>query len=131
MNVLKRRDFARWQRRHHLDDAALCQAIGEMERGLVDADLGGALYKKRIAREGGGKRGGYRTLLAAQMGSRYVFLHGFLKSDVPNVTSSEKRALQCLGYTVLSMSTKAVAQALKEGSLLEVRCDKQDHRIRT
>lgn len=47
-----------------------------MENGLVDADLGGFLYKKRIARPGGGKSGGYRTLLSARIDSRYVFLHG-------------------------------------------------------
>ena len=37
----------------------------------------GLLYKKRIARPGGGKSGGYRTVLSARIGNRYVFLHGF------------------------------------------------------
>ena len=58
-----------------------------MENGLIDADLGGFLYKKRVARPGGGKSGGYRTLLSARLGNRYVFLHGFPKSDKANVTT--------------------------------------------
>ncbi|WP_313179370.1 type II toxin-antitoxin system RelE/ParE family toxin [Stenotrophomonas sp.] len=29
-----------------LSDAALCRAVMEMEAGLVDADLGGGLFKK-------------------------------------------------------------------------------------
>ena len=76
MTVFKRRDFARWQASERLPDAALCKAVQEMEAGLVDADLGGFLYKKRVARPGGGKSGGYRTLLSARIGDRYVFLHG-------------------------------------------------------
>ena len=55
MNVLKRRDFARWQASENLPDIALCNAVEEMERGLIDADLGAHLYKKRVARTGAGK----------------------------------------------------------------------------
>ena len=66
-SILKRRDFARWQASEKLPDAALCKAVQEMENGLIDADLGGSLYKKRVARLGGGKSGGYRTLLSARM----------------------------------------------------------------
>jgi hypothetical protein len=69
---LKRKDFAKWQAGEKLPDAALCKAVNEMESGLIDADLGGLLYKKRVARPGGGKSGGYRTLLSARIGSRYV-----------------------------------------------------------
>lgn len=41
--VFKTRPFARWLRKTDLNDAALCQAVLEMERGLIDADLGGVL----------------------------------------------------------------------------------------
>jgi len=95
--LLKRKDFARWQAGERLSDAALCDAVQEMENGLFDADLGGLLYKKRLARPGGGKSGGYRTLLSARIGSRYVFLHGFAKSEQANITQDEKKALQFAG----------------------------------
>ena len=42
MMVLKRRDFAKWQAGENLSDNALCNAVAEMENGLVDADLGGS-----------------------------------------------------------------------------------------
>lgn len=96
MNVLKRKDFARWQTGEKLSDAALCKAVQEMESGLIDADLGGHLYKKRVARPGAGKSGGYRTLLSARVGHRYVFLHGFPKSDKANVTRDEKKRCNML-----------------------------------
>ena len=55
--ILKRKDFARWQSSEKLPDALLCKAVQEMESGLIDADLRGFLYKKRIARQGAGKSG--------------------------------------------------------------------------
>ena len=127
MSVLKRKDFARWQASEKLPDAALCKAVKEMEGGLIDADLGGFLYKKRVARPGGGKSGGYRTLLSAQIGDRYVFLHGFPKSDKANITQDEKKALQFAGKVFLELSAENLAKALQVGVLVEVCCDDQDH----
>lgn len=124
--ILKRKDFAKWQEGERLPDAALCKAAQEMESGLVDADLGGFLYKKRVARPGGGKSGGYRTLLSARMGSRYVFLHGFPKSDKANITQDERKALQFAGKVLLELSADALSKALQAGVLLEVHCE-QDH----
>ena len=127
MMVFKRKDFARWQAGEKLSDDTLCKAAREMERGLVDADLGGHLYKKRIVRPGAGKSGGYRTLLSARVGHRYVFLHGFSKSDKANITPGEKRALQYAGKVFLELSEKDLVKALRAGVLLEVCCDEQDH----
>ncbi|KLU28071.1 hypothetical protein EOS_00630 [Caballeronia mineralivorans PML1(12)] len=127
MKVLKRKDFARCQAGEKLPDTALCKAVKEMESGLIDADLGGFLYKKRVARPGGGKSGGYRTLLSARIGNRYVFLHGFPKSDKANITHDERKALQYASKVFLDLSTEALLKALQAGVLLEVCCDEQDH----
>lgn len=126
MDILKRKDFARWQAGEKLSDAALCKAVKEMEDGLIDADLGGLLYKKRLARPGSGKSGGYRTLLSAWLGQRYVFLLGFSKSDKTNITHDEKKALQFAGKVFLELSGQGLSKALKSGVLLEVHCE-QDH----
>ncbi|NYT76381.1 type II toxin-antitoxin system RelE/ParE family toxin [Alcaligenaceae bacterium] len=127
MNVLKRKDFARWQAGEKLPDTALCKAVQEMKAGLIDADLGGFLYKKRVPRPGGGKSGGYRTLLSARLDSRYVFLHGFPKSDKANITQDERKALQFVGKVFLELSADDVTKALQMGVLLEVCCGKQTH----
>ena len=125
-NILKRKDFARWQTKEHLTDTALCKAVKEMEKGLIDADLGGFLYKKRVARSGSGKSGGYRTLLSARLGNRYVFLHGFAKNDRANITQDERKALQFAGITFLELPPMALSKALQSGVLIEVHCE-QDH----
>ena len=84
-------------------------------------------YKKRVARAGAGKSGGYRSLLSARIGSRYVFLHGFPKSATANITQGEKKALQYAGKVLLNLTAAALATALKIGTLQEVHCDEQDH----
>jgi len=125
-HILKRKNFARWQAGEDLPDAALCKAVKEMESGLIDADLGGFLYKKRVARPGSGKSGGYRTLLSAKIGNRYIFLHGFAKNDKANITQDEQKAMQFAGKTFLELSSDALLKALQSGVLMEVRCE-QNH----
>lgn len=123
MLILKRKDFARWQKRESLSDLALCKAVSEMNNGLFDADLGGLLYKKRVARSGAGKSGGYRTLLSARLGERYVFLHGFAKNDRANITQTEKKALQFAGKVFLELSGEPLSKALQAGVIQEVDCE--------
>ncbi len=127
MSVLKRRDFARWQTGERLPDDTLCRAVREMEAGLIDADLGGCLFKKRLARPGSGKSGGYRTVLSARVGDRYVFLHGFAKNSKGNITQDEKQALQFAGKVFLDLSTADLRKALQAGVLVEVHCVQQAH----
>lgn len=124
--ILKVKDFSRWQARDCLPDDALCKAIQEMESGLIDADLGGCLYKKRVARPRGGKSGGFRTLLSARIGNRYVFLHGYSKSEKANITLSEKRAMQYSGKVFLELTGKSLALAINSNVLVEVHCE-QNH----
>ena len=38
-------------------------AVAEMAAGLIDADLGGSVYKKRVPMPDRGKRGGARIIL--------------------------------------------------------------------
>lgn len=66
--------FQRWARKQDLGEHTLCAAVREMQAGLYDADLGGGLVKKRIARPGQGKSGGYRTLVATNKGNRWYFV---------------------------------------------------------
>lgn len=87
--ILKTRLFCRWMKKVALEDEALCKAIAEMERGLIDANLGGQLYKKRVSLPGRGKRGSTRTLIATNRTNRWIFIFGFEKNEKENLTPSE------------------------------------------
>lgn len=97
-----------------------------MLQGLVDADLGGGLVKKRIGRPGQGKSGGYRTLVATNKGNRWVFVYGFPKNERSNIDKDEAEALKKLAAHLLSLTAQAVIKAKQAGELIEVDCDAKD-----
>ena len=76
--IFKTRNFARWARKSRLSDSLLKMAVLEIQRGLLEADLGGGIVKKRIALPGRGKRGSTTTLLATNRNDRW-FLYLLLK----------------------------------------------------
>lgn len=122
--ILKTRTFNRWLRKTLLTDAALLKAIDEMEQGLVDADLGGNLYKKRVALPGRGKSGSTRTLIATNRQNRWFFMFGFEKNDKENITQAELVYLQEVAQIFLGYSNDELQLAIDKGEFLEVYYDK-------
>lgn len=82
MRILKCRTFYEWARDEKISDICLRQAVFELTNGLYGANLGGGLYKLRVARKGQGKRGGYRTIIAFRLNDRAVFMYGFAKNGI-------------------------------------------------
>jgi hypothetical protein len=121
VRVLKTKTFARWSRKERVHDSSLVAAVDEMRRGLVDAQLGGGLFKKRIARSGGGKSGGYRTLVATDLSAHWVFLYGFAKSERDDIDDDELSRLKSLARAFLAMGDDTIARLRKAGELLEVK----------
>lgn len=126
MGVFKTRWFGRWADRHGLVAADLCRAVREMEQGLYEADLGAGLFKKRVARPGRGKSSGFRTLIATNRGSRWVFVYGFPKSERGNVNNEERDALKKLAVHLLTLDAHSWSRAQAAGELTEVPCHEQD-----
>ncbi len=126
MAVYKTRWFERWARKERLSEAGLCAAVKEMAEGLIDADLGGGLVKKRLGRTGQGKSGGYRTLVATNKGSRWVFVYGFPKNERSNIDKDETEALKKLAAHLSSLTAHAVTKSKQAGELVEVDCDAKD-----
>jgi hypothetical protein len=118
--VFKTRHFNRWLRKTELTDQALCAAVEEMRRGLIDADLGGGVVKKRVGLAGRGKRGGARTLLATNRGNRWFFVYGFEKSDRANISAAELEALQAIADDLLVRSAMELDQAVAAAALEEI-----------
>ena len=121
--ILKTRTFSRWMRKTSLEDRMLCRAIEEMERGLVDADLGGSIFKKRIALPGRGKSGSTRTLIATNRENRWFFLYGFEKNARDNITQAELTYLQVAAQVFLGYSNVELESAIAIGEFIEVQHD--------
>ena len=121
MRVFKTRHFSKWARKHAISNKLLISAVSEMSEGLIDADYGGNLYKKRIATKGRGKSGSVRTLLALTVNGRAYFLYGFEKNERSNINYREKRAYKTLANALLAFTEDEIKQRLEEGSLIEVK----------
>ncbi|MCK9989262.1 MAG: hypothetical protein RugAbin2_00276 [Rugosibacter sp.] len=118
--VFKTRHFSRWMRKTDLTDSALCDAVTEMSQGLIDADLGGGVVKKRIGLAGRGKRGGVRTLVATNKGSRWFFVYGFEKNDRANIADDELEALKDISEQLLARTGRQLDEAVEDGLLQEI-----------
>ncbi len=120
MNIYLSKVFTRLARRDGLADIHICQAINEMNEGLVDADLGAGLFKKRIAVPGQGKRGGWRSFLAFQVGNKAFFLYLFPKSRRESIDAAELKALKRLSRYYLTLKPAEIKTATQCGELREV-----------
>ena len=59
MRIFETKWFARFARKEKIEAVRLREAIERAEQGGIDAELGGNLIKQRVAREGGGRSGGF------------------------------------------------------------------------
>jgi hypothetical protein len=120
--IYKNRWFAKYASREGISDAALIAAVDQANSGLIDADLGAGLIKQRIARDGGGKSGDYRTLVFF----RYEERAGFAKSSKANLNADEMRTYKLAAKIVLALTQAQVDTEVGEGRLFEVIDDAQD-----
>lgn len=94
--------------------------VREIEKGLIDADYGGGLIKKRVARDGGGKSGGYRSIIAYRSEGKCIFMFCFAKSDRGNLNINEVAQYKNATGIYLGFSEIEIAAALKKRELVEV-----------
>lgn len=123
MRIFKTKWFQRWACKEHLDDDVLRRAVSEMVAGLIDADLGGHVLKKRVALPGRGKRGSLRTLVAFKTDDKAFFIYGFAKNERDNISQNELKALRLLATELLGYSPALLAKAVTAGEIVEVSDD--------
>lgn len=126
MRVFKGKQFSRWAAGEAIGDADLCQAAAEAFAGQYEADLGGYLFKKRIARQDGGKSGGYRTILGFRKSDsqRIFFLYGFPKNVRANITTKERSALSANVTALVDAADRQIEELKAKGTILELECGK-------
>jgi hypothetical protein len=120
MRILKNKMFFKWSKSEGLTDSILIKAAQEIDQGLIDGNLGGNLVKKRVARKGQGKRGGFRTIVVFQKGHRTIFVYGFPKNQRDNINEQEERALKKLVQELLDAPDSELKDMIANGDLYEV-----------
>lgn len=114
--VFASKPFMRFVRRFGISDDALWRAV----TGEFDSDLGGGVFKFRLARHGEGTSGGARAIVAMKAGRRLVLMFGFEKKDQANIKADELRAFRKAARVYLSYSEEEMTSIVKGKSLTEI-----------
>ncbi|NYF78862.1 type II toxin-antitoxin system RelE/ParE family toxin [Granulicella arctica] len=123
MRVFVNKQFRRFSNENAISDDSLCKAVHEISIGLIHANLGGGIYKQRIARKGQGKSGGFRTIIFFKAHKTAFFILGFAKNAQDNLERNEVAGLKDLAGRMLSYDEKIIAIAVKDGALEEISCE--------
>ena len=119
MRIFKNTWFTRFANKEGIKDTELKEAVGRLKKGYADADLGGGVYKVRIARSGEGKSGGYRVIVFFKRGERTFFVYGFAKSDIGNINEKQLRNLKLAAKTIFKYSDEELDERVKNGLFIE------------
>ena len=119
--IFKTDFFMRKTKKMEIDDTTIALAVDEMSVGLIDADLGEKVYKKRLPLPGRGKSGGARTIVATEKDGHWFFLYAFAKNDRENISAAELRAFREAAAAYLSMNDKQLDDLCEDELLSEVK----------
>jgi hypothetical protein len=120
MRIFKYNLFDKWAKKHGLTDSQLKQAILEIEHGLIDANLGGNVYKKRIGKQGQGKSGAYRTILLMRLNDTVIFAHGFTKGEKDNISKPDLDGFKIMASAFLNLTREQLNALIANQNLIEI-----------
>lgn len=120
MRVFKNAWFERFARKEKISAEALWKAIERAEQGQIDADLGGDVIKQRIARPGGGKSKGYRSIVLYRKDDKAFFVFGFPKSEQDNIREDEEVQFKKMAKRVLALTDEQLQLLIAKGQFEEV-----------
>jgi len=120
VRVFKSTWFSRFTKKENISDDELRNVVNQLESGQINANLGGGVYKERIARTGEGKSGGYRVILFFRSGKRVFYIYGFAKANKGNISNKELKKLKQQAISMFSMTEIQIKDAVKNGILIEI-----------
>ena len=120
MRVFKNTWFTRFANKEGITDTELRQTINQLEAGQADVDLGGGVFKVRVARPGEGKSGGYRVIVFFKSEERTFYAYGFPKSGMDNINQKQLRNFKLAAKTIFKYSDEEINERVKNGLLIEI-----------
>ncbi|MGL5335459.1 MAG: type II toxin-antitoxin system RelE/ParE family toxin [Enterovibrio sp.] len=121
MSVFMSKPFNKWAISEKVSIDDLHHAVIEITQGLIDAELGGGIIKKRVRVANRGKSAGARTILAYKNGAHTFFIFGFLKNQTDNITSQELKALKKMAKELFSYDQTNIKKLITSGQLIEIK----------
>ena len=119
MRIFKNTWFTRFADKEGISDGELRELVNQLETGQADANLGGGVYKVRLARHGEGKAGSYRIIVFFRSKERTFYVYGFAKSDRANINKKELKAFKEAAKEYFSMTIEQITERINRGQLVE------------
>jgi hypothetical protein len=121
VRIFKVSRFTRFAVKEGIADGELKAIVNDvLEAGQAEANLGGGVYKVRLARPGEGKSGGYRIVVLFRSGALTFFVYGFAKADQSNISRKELTQLKETARDWLSLTDKQLDELVKTGKYQEI-----------
>jgi hypothetical protein len=120
VRIFKNKWFTRFAEKENISDDELRNIVDALEAGQFDADLGGGVFKQRVARQGSGTSGAYRAIVFFKRGKRSFFVYGFAKSDKANINEKQLKEFRLVAKTALAATEEQLEEALKTGKYTEI-----------
>jgi len=120
VRVFKYTRFSRFASKEGISDKELLEIVEQLEADQADANLGGDVYKVRVARQGEGKSGGHRVIVYFRNEFRTFFVYGFSKSDRSNISKKELKAFKSDAIKDFKLTDNEIKVWLDRGGLTEI-----------
>ena len=120
VRVFKYTRFSRFASKEGITDHELLGVVDQLEAEQADSNLGGDVYKVRIARQGKGKSGGHRVIVYFRNEHRTFFSYGFSKNDKGNISEKELKVFKEDAKLQFSFTEEQIKVALQKGTLIEI-----------
>jgi hypothetical protein len=122
--VYKTKPFARFAKKARIADSDLWHAAQNADLGMIDA--GGGVIKQRIARRGEGKSGGSRSIIVLRRDDRAVYVFGFEKKDMANISSNDLLAFRRYASTYLGFSIGEMNRLVEDGTVHQINAPQEN-----
>jgi hypothetical protein len=120
VRVFKNTWFARFAEKEAISNEELRRIVDQLEAGQADADLGGGVFKVRVARSGKGKQGGYRVIVFFRSGDKTFYQFGFPKSGMANISDKKLKKYKVMAKVYLAMTDEQLREAVQDGEFAEI-----------
>jgi hypothetical protein len=120
VRIFKNTWFTRFAEKEGITDGELQELVNQLETGQADANLGGDVYKVRVARQGEGKSGGYRVIVYYRNEFRTFFVYSFLKSDRDNINEKELKLFKRNARNLFLLTDKQIEVRLRNRTFIEI-----------
>jgi hypothetical protein len=120
MRIFKNSWFTRFAVKESITDNELKGIVNQLEAGQTDADLGGGVYKVRVARPGAGKSRGYRVIVFFKSGERTFYHYGYPKSARDNINEKELTVFKNMAKINLALTDAQLKKRIEVGHWTEI-----------